>query len=203
MSSRAFALKRPNSINAISSLTEPRDGLAFVHILTCSGADVGDEAAAAGVRLGGTHLTGVAPGPAHGGTAERLRADDPAELALAHLVADHSKARACPVISFTLGSSKAVSAGTSIGGHAPPSVEAATFTDRLSAVCPYVSLLAETVVIAAAASIHATDVTVLYGSGATGRSYLTRWASAHIWPRTESIPTGMPANGDDTLISTR
>ena len=32
VSSRAFALKRPNSINAISSLTEPRDGLAFVHI---------------------------------------------------------------------------------------------------------------------------------------------------------------------------
>lgn len=37
VSSRTFALKRPNSINAISSLTEPRDGLAFIHICQISG----------------------------------------------------------------------------------------------------------------------------------------------------------------------
>lgn len=32
VSSWAFALKRSNSINAISPLTDPRDGLAFIHI---------------------------------------------------------------------------------------------------------------------------------------------------------------------------
>lgn len=203
VSSRAFALKRPNSVNAISSLTQPGNSLALVHILTSSSADVGNEATAAGVRLGRTHLTGVAPGSAHCGTAECFGADNPAELSLAHLVADHSKTRACSVISFTLGSSKAVCACTPIWGHTPPSVETATFTDRLSTVRADVSLLTQTVVIAAATSIHAADVTVLDGSGATGRRYLTGRASAHIWPRAESIPTGMPANGNNALISTR
>lgn len=184
-------------------MTEPRDGLAFVHILTSSCADIWNEAAATGVGLGRTHLTGVAPGAADRGTAERFRADNPAELSLAHLVADHSKTWTCPVISFTLGSSKAISTCTSIRGHTPASVKTATFTDRLSTVSPYVSFLAQTMVITAATSIHTANVTVLDGSGATGRSYLTRWASAHIWPRTKSIPTGMPANGDNTLISPR
>lgn len=32
VSSWAFALKRSNSINTISPLTDPRDGLAFIHI---------------------------------------------------------------------------------------------------------------------------------------------------------------------------
>lgn len=203
VSSGAFALKRSNGINAISSLTQPRDSLTFVHILTSSGADVGNEAAAAGVRLGRTHLTGVAPGSAHCGTAKCFGADNPAELSLAHLVAYHSKTRACSVISFTLGSSKAVCARTPIWGHAPPSVETATFTDRLPAVSANVPLLAQTVVVTTAAPIHTADAAVLYGSGATGRRYLTRRASAQIWPRAESIPTGMPANGNNTLISTR
>lgn len=184
-------------------MTHPWDGLTFIHILTSSSADVGNEAAAAGVRLGRTHLTGVAPGSAHGGTAKCFGADNPAELSLAHLVAYHSKTWACSVISFTLGSSKAVRASTPIWGHTPPSVETATFTDRLSTVSADVPFLAQTVVIAAAAPIHTADAAVLDGSGATGRRYLTRRASAHIWPRAESIPTGMPANGNNTLISTR
>lgn len=66
--------------------------------LTGSRADIWNEASAAGVGLGGAHLTGVAPGSAHRGTAECLGADNPAELSLAHLVADHSKTWACPVI---------------------------------------------------------------------------------------------------------
>ena len=66
--------------------------------LASSSAYVGDEAPSAGLRLGWTHLTGVAPGAADRGTAERFRADNPAELSLAHLVADHSKTWTCPVI---------------------------------------------------------------------------------------------------------
>lgn len=62
------------------------------------GADVGDEAAAAGLRLSRAHLTGVAPGPPDGGTAQRLGADDACQLPLAHLVVDLSETRAGPVI---------------------------------------------------------------------------------------------------------
>lgn len=63
-----------------------------------SGADVGDEASPAGVRLGGALLAGVSPGPADGGAAEGFGADDPAQLALAHLVVDLREARPRPVV---------------------------------------------------------------------------------------------------------
>lgn len=66
--------------------------------MTGSGADVGDEASPAGVRLGGALLAGVPPGPADGGAAEGLGADDPAQLALAHLVVDLGEARPRPVV---------------------------------------------------------------------------------------------------------
>lgn len=66
--------------------------------MTGSGADVGDEASPAGVGLGGALLTGVPPGPADGGAAEGFGADDPAQLALAHLVVDLGEARPRPVV---------------------------------------------------------------------------------------------------------
>lgn len=66
--------------------------------MTGSGADVWDEPSAAGVRLGGALLAGVTPGPADGGAAEGLGADDPAQLALAHLVVDLREARPGPVV---------------------------------------------------------------------------------------------------------
>lgn len=61
-------------------------------------ADIWDEAAAAGLGLGRAHLAGVAPRTAHGGTAQGLRADNPGQLALAHLLAHLCETRACPVI---------------------------------------------------------------------------------------------------------
>lgn len=85
----ALQSKQDESINNSTSLG---------FTLTSSCADIGNEAAAAGVGLGRAHLAGVAPGSAHGGAAEGFCADNPAELSLAHLVADHSEARACPVI---------------------------------------------------------------------------------------------------------
>lgn len=66
--------------------------------LASSSADVGDKAPSAGLRLGRTHLTGVAPGPSNGGTAQSLSADNACQLPLAHLVVDLSETRACPVI---------------------------------------------------------------------------------------------------------
>lgn len=66
--------------------------------MASSSADVGDEAPPAGLRLGGTHLTGVAPGPSNGGTAQSLCADNACQLPLAHLVVDLSETWACPVI---------------------------------------------------------------------------------------------------------
>lgn len=66
--------------------------------MTGSGADVGDEASSAGVGLGGALLAGVPPGPADGGAAEGFGADDPAQLALAHLVVDLGEARPRPVV---------------------------------------------------------------------------------------------------------
>lgn len=61
-------------------------------------ADVGDETPTAGLRLGRAHLTGVAPGPSNGGTAQSLGADNACQLPLAHLVVDLSETWACPVI---------------------------------------------------------------------------------------------------------
>lgn len=60
--------------------------------LAGSSTDVGDETSAAGVRLGRAHLARVTPGPSDGGTTHGLGADDPTELALAHLVIDLAKA---------------------------------------------------------------------------------------------------------------
>lgn len=61
-------------------------------------ADIRDEAAAAGLGLGRAHLTGVAPGPPHSGTAQGLGAHNACQLALAHLLVHLGEARACPVI---------------------------------------------------------------------------------------------------------
>ena len=66
--------------------------------LASSSAYVGDEAPSAGLRLGWTHLTGVAPGPSNGGTALGLRTHNACKLPLAHLVVDLSETRTGPVI---------------------------------------------------------------------------------------------------------
>lgn len=66
--------------------------------LTSSSADIGDETSSARLRLGRTHLAGVAPCPSNGGTAQSLCADDACQLSLAHLVIDLSEAWASPII---------------------------------------------------------------------------------------------------------
>lgn len=66
--------------------------------LASSSAYVGDEAPSAGLRLGWTHLTGVAPGPSNGGTAQGLRTHNACKLPLAHLVVDLSETWTGPVI---------------------------------------------------------------------------------------------------------
>ena len=63
-----------------------------------SGADVGDEASSAGVRLGRTLLTGVTPSSADCSTAESFGANDSTELALAHLVVHLGETRSSPVV---------------------------------------------------------------------------------------------------------
>lgn len=72
----------------------------FQSELTLAGpsADIWDEATAAGLGLGWAHLTGVAPGSPHGGTAQGLGAHNPRQLALAHLLVHLCETRACPVI---------------------------------------------------------------------------------------------------------
>lgn len=59
---------------------------------------VWNEASAAGMRLGRTHLAGVAPRSPNCCAAEGFCADYSTELALAHLVGYQSKARAGSVI---------------------------------------------------------------------------------------------------------
>lgn len=71
---------------------QPHGSAVVALTLAGPGADVGDETSAAGLRLGRADLTGVAPGSAHGGTAQRLGADDASHLALAHLVVDLGEA---------------------------------------------------------------------------------------------------------------
>lgn len=66
--------------------------------LAGSSTNVGNEASAAGVRLGRAHLTRVTPGPPNGGTTHGLGADDPAELALAHLVIYLAKAGTSTIV---------------------------------------------------------------------------------------------------------
>lgn len=66
--------------------------------LAGSGADVGNEASSAGVRLGGALLTGVAPRSANCGAAKSFGADNSTQLALAHLVAHLGETWSCPVV---------------------------------------------------------------------------------------------------------
>lgn len=61
-------------------------------------ADVGDEASSAGVRLGRTLLTRVAPRSAYGSAAESLGTDDSTQLALTHLVVYLGEAWPSPVV---------------------------------------------------------------------------------------------------------
>lgn len=63
-----------------------------------TGADVGNETSSAGVRLGGADLARVTPSSPDGGAAQRLGADDAAQLTLAHLVVDLREARSGPVV---------------------------------------------------------------------------------------------------------
>lgn len=72
----------------------------FQSELTLAGpsADIWDEATAAGLGLGRAHLTGVAPGPSHCGTAQGLGAHNARQLALAHLLVHLCETWACPVI---------------------------------------------------------------------------------------------------------
>lgn len=65
------------------------------------GADIGNEAPAAGVWLCRAELTWEAPGTAHSGTAERLGADEARQLVLAPLGAHLAKAGPSPVICGT------------------------------------------------------------------------------------------------------
>lgn len=136
-----FALIRAHSVDAVPSSAQSWHGLALVHILTCSSANVGDEASPAGVRLSGTLLAGVAPGSTDGGAAERLGAHDATELPLAHLVIDLSEARSCPVVSLALRASETIDTGTSVGPDAAPTVLAAILTHGLSTMAPCVALL--------------------------------------------------------------
>lgn len=161
VSSRAFALEGSHGIDAFPPLTQTRDGLALIHILARPGAVVGYEAPPAGLRLRRAHLTGVTPGPAHGGTAERLGAHDARQLSLAHLVAHRGKARSSPVVSLALGPREAIRAHAAVGSHTAASVQTAVVTHRLSAVVSNVAFLAETVVLSTRSSVHTADVTVL------------------------------------------
>lgn len=87
-----------HSLSEASSRSEISSAGSSGLTLTGSGADVGDEAAPAGVWLGRALLTGVAPGPADGGAAQRLGAHDPAQLALTHLVVHLRETRPGPVV---------------------------------------------------------------------------------------------------------
>lgn len=66
--------------------------------MTGSGADVGDESSSAGVWLGGALLTGVTPCSTNGGATQCFGANDPTDLALAHLVVDLGETGSSPVV---------------------------------------------------------------------------------------------------------
>lgn len=72
--------------------------LSIALTLAGSSAYIGDEAPAAGVRLGRAHLTWVTPGPSNGGTTHGLGADNSTELALAHLVIHLAEAGAGAIV---------------------------------------------------------------------------------------------------------
>lgn len=142
VTSGTFALVGSHSVDAVTSGTKTWHCLALVHILAGSSADVGDETSPAGVRLGGALLTGVAPRSANGGATEGFGADDPTELALAHLVAHLGETWPSPVVSLALRASETVDTGASVGPDAAPTVLAAVLTHRLSTVAACVALRA-------------------------------------------------------------
>lgn len=167
-------------------------------------ADVGDESSPAGVRLGGTLLTGVAPGPANRSTAEGFGADDSTELALTHLVAHLCEAWSGPVVSLALRASETIDTGTSVGSDAAPTVLAAVLTHRLSTVAAGVAFGAGACFLRTAASIHTPDATGLNScSCSTAGRELTIRAGTHVWSGTEAITTRIPANRDNTLVPSR
>lgn len=135
-----FTLVGSHGVDASSSGTKIWHSLALVHILARSAADVGDEAPPAGVWLGGTLLTGVSPGSTNGGAAEGFGADDPAELALAHLVVHLGETWPRPVVSLALRASETVDTSASVGPDAAAAVLTAVLTHRLSTVVSCVSL---------------------------------------------------------------
>lgn len=161
VASRTFAFKGAHCIDAVSSLAYSRNSLAFINVLASSSSDVGDEAPPAGLRLGRTHLAGVAPGPSNGGAAQCLRADDACQLPLAHLVVDLSETRAGPVISFTLWTSESINTGTAVGSNTTSTILTSIFTDRLSTVSSNISLLALAVVVGTGPPIHASNTALL------------------------------------------
>lgn len=197
-----FTLVGSHGVDASSSGTKIWHSLALVHILARSAADVGDEAPPAGVWLGGALLAGVAPGSTNGGAAEGFGADDPAELALAHLVVHLGETWPRPVVSLALRASETVDTGASVGPDAAAAVLTAVLTHRLSTVVSCVSLCAGARVLCTAASIHTPDVTGLNSSSCStaGRELAAR-AGTHVGSGAETITTGIPANGDDTLVS--
>lgn len=81
-------------------MLKKKRGICISLFLTLAGssADVGDESSPAGVWLGGTLLTGVAPGSTNRCTAEGFGADDSTELALTHLVVHLCEAWSGPVV---------------------------------------------------------------------------------------------------------
>lgn len=139
---RTFTLVGSHSVDAVTSSTKTRYSLTLVHILTGSGANVGDEASPAGVRLGRALLTRVAPSSTNGGTAEGFGAHDSTELALTHLVVHLGETWPSPVVSLALRASETVDTGTSVGSDAAPTVLAAILTHRLSTVAACVALRA-------------------------------------------------------------
>lgn len=161
MPSRAFTFERSHCVDAVSSLTDARDGLTLIHILARSSAVVWYEPSSAGVRLCWTHLTGVTPRSSHCGAAQSLCAHNACELALTHLVIHRGKARPGAVVSLTLSPGEAVGTHTSVRSHATPAIETAIFTDRLSTVVSHVAFLTQTVVLCTCSPIHTPNVTVL------------------------------------------
>lgn len=187
---RTFALVRAHSVDAVPSSAQSWHGLALVHILACSSANVGDEASSTGVRLGGTLLTGMTPGTTDGGTAQRLGTHDATELPLTHLVIDLSEAGASPVVSLALRASETIHTSTSVGSNAAPTILTAVLTHGLSTVAPCVTFCTRAGVFIAAASIHTADVTGLNSySCSTAGGELTVGAGTHVGSGAEAIAT--------------
>lgn len=199
----AFALIRAHSVDAVSSSTQSRDGLAFVHVLACTGADVGNESSPAGVWLGRAHLTRVTPRSANGGAAERFGAHDATQLTLAHLIVDLSEARSSPVVSLALRPGETVNAGTSVGSDAAAAVLTSALAHRLSAVSSCVSLLTGAGVFITHPTIHTSDAAGLDSSRTTARGKMTTRTGTHVGPRAKAITTGVPTDWNYTLVPSR